>query len=73
MTETELADIALSEWPLDVRDRILDDLRLSDGSFSVYGWHEFIPVELCYLWERLDMSQKIIAYIAASRLGSHVG
>jgi len=70
MNESELARIALAEWPDDIRPRVLVDIADSDGSNSIYGWHRHLAGGVAELWPSLSMEQRLVAYIMANELSS---
>lgn len=72
MTEAELIEFALSGWPPAVRERIVDDLKNNGPDHSVYGWHVHLGM-IGGIWDRLDLSQKLVAYLAAEERASNLG
>jgi len=65
MTETELKEYAISDWPESARERILERLADNNPEYALNDFSEYRCTWLDDIWPRLDLSQRLILYVVA--------
>jgi hypothetical protein len=64
MTPAEIEVIAFSGLTPEYRAELLADIFRDDATWSIFGWHEHLPIALVRAWPALDTGQRLVAFIA---------